>query len=97
MWTPERGKEIITAEQRAARIAAEPYRLYKSVFIERMSPGQAEQFETLLNASDLAKLRLMYHAVEYFVSDDPLVAVLHWELVQAFGEDEADRLLARAP
>jgi hypothetical protein len=29
----------------------------------------------------------MYHAVEYLVSDDPLVGVLHWELVPPFGAD----------
>ncbi|GGA60716.1 hypothetical protein [Pelagibacterium lentulum] len=95
MWTPERGKEIVTQEQREARKAAESYNLYKSHFIERMTPEEAEQFEQELNASELAKLRLMYHAVEYFVSDDPLFAVLHWELTQAFGEDRADALLAR--
>lgn len=70
------------------------YRLYKSVFIERMTPEEAATFETHLNAHELAKLRLMYHAVEYFVSDDPLVAVLHWELVQEFGQQRADELLA---
>lgn len=69
------------------------YRLYKSVFIERMSPEEAATFETHLNGHELAKLRLMYHAVEYFVSDDPLVAVLHWELVQEFGETRTDQLL----
>lgn len=73
------------------------YKLYKSTFIERLSPEEAETFETKLNAHDLAKLRLMYHAVEYFVSDDPLVAVLHWELTQAFGETRADELLALNP
>ncbi|GGA47248.1 hypothetical protein [Pelagibacterium lentulum] len=72
-----------------------PYALYKSNFIERMTPEEAEKFEQELNASELAKLRLMYHAVEYFVSDDPLFAVLHWELTQAFGEDRADELLVR--
>lgn len=71
-----------------------PYILYKSVFIERMTPEEAETFEAHLNAHELAKLRLMYHAVEYFVSDDPLVAVLHWELMQEFGETRADELLA---
>ncbi|WP_196258555.1 hypothetical protein [Pelagibacterium limicola] len=72
-----------------------PYRLYKSVFIERMTPEEAETFEAGLNASDHAKLRLMYNAVEYFLSDDPLFAVLHWELVTEFGEARADALLAR--
>lgn len=70
------------------------YRLYKSTFIERMDPDEAELFEVALYAHDLAKLRLMYHAVEYFISDDPLFAVLHWELVQEFGETRADELLA---
>lgn len=70
-----------------------PYKLYKSVFIERMTPEEAEEFETKLNAHELAKLRLMYHAVEYFISDDPLFAVLHWELVQEFGEVRANQLL----
>lgn len=87
--------QMETREQREARIAAEPYTLFKSTFIERMTPEEAETFEAELNSSDLAKLRLMYHAVEYFVSDDPLLAVLHWELVQAFGEGRADELLAR--
>ncbi|WP_188681869.1 hypothetical protein [Pelagibacterium lentulum] len=80
---------------REYQIAAKPYRLYKSHFIERMTPKEAAQFEHELNASELAKLRLMYHAVEYFVSDDPLFAVLHWELTQAFDDERADALLAR--
>lgn len=71
-----------------------PYLLYKSTFIERMDPDEADAFEVALNAHELAKLRLMYHACEYFLSDDPLFAVLHWELVQEFGEDRADELLA---
>lgn len=79
----------------APSVAVEqPYTLYKSTFIERMSVDQAATFETLLNAHELAKLRLMYHAVEYFISDDPLFAVLHWGLVQEFGETRADELLA---
>lgn len=70
-----------------------PYALYKSVFVERLTPEEAELFELALNTHELAKMRLMYHAVEYFLSDHSDFALLHWELTQAFGETRADELL----
>lgn len=76
-----------------------PYRLYRSTFIERMTPEEAEIMEAVL-MSEGAKLRLMYQAVDYFVSDDPLFAVLHWATAVALGEEgepnieRADQLLA---
>lgn len=41
----------------------------------------------------MPKLRLMYHAVEYFVAMHSDFALLHWELTRAFGENRADELL----
>lgn len=52
-----------------------PYRLYKSVFISRLSSEEAEAMEGVLAAAD-AKLRLMFNGVEHFISDDPLFATL---------------------
>lgn len=98
--TPDIWAELLVFEDEGnvePFVSAGHYTLFKSVFIERMTPEEAEVFEIKLNAHELAKLRLMYHAVEYFVSDDPLLAVLHWELVQEFGETRADELLALNP
>lgn len=75
------------------------YRLYRSTFIERLEPEEATVLEVALAAAE-AKLRLMYQSVEYFASDDPLFAVLHWTVAVALGSEEApnfaraDELLA---
>lgn len=75
------------------------YALYRSVFIERMEPAEAAVLEAAL-ASAEPKLRLMFGSVEYFVSDDPLFAVLHWTVAVGLGSVEepnfarADELLA---
>lgn len=68
------------------------YRLYRSAFIERLEPAEAETLEAALEAAD-AKLRLMYQSVDYFVSDDPLFAVLHWTVAVALGSQEAPNTL----
>lgn len=79
--------------------ASGAYRLYKSVFVERMTPAEAEALEGAL-ASETAKLRQMFNAVEYFVSDDSLFAYLHWIVASTLGSeaapdiDRADELLA---
>lgn len=76
-----------------------PPRTYRSTFIERMEPNEAETLEAALASAD-AKLRLMYQSVEYFVADDPLFAVLHWTVAVALGSEpdpnfaRADELLA---
>lgn len=76
-----------------------PYQLYRSTFVERLEPDEAGLLEIALAAAE-PKLRLMYGSVDYFVSDDPLFAVLHWTVALALGsEDEpdfarADELLA---
>jgi hypothetical protein len=78
---------------------APPYKVYKSVFIQRLGPPEAALLEAALQAED-PKLRLMYNAVEYFMSDDPLTAYLHWVVSVALGSEaepnttRADELLA---
>ena len=69
-----------------------PYWLYRSTFIERLTNQEAGVLEQVLAGAD-AKLRLMYNSVEYFVSDDPLFAVLHFAVSQALGIPRADELL----
>lgn len=69
------------------------YRLYKSVFISRLSGGEAETMEAVLVAAD-AKLRLMFNSVEYFISDDPLFATLIAAVGGALGSGRAAELLA---
>jgi hypothetical protein len=68
------------------------YRLFKSVFISRLTEQEAVAMEAVLAAAD-AKLRLMFNSVEYFVSDDPLFATLHTAVAAALGEARADELL----
>lgn len=68
------------------------YRLYRSTFIERLDPEEAAVLEAALAAAE-PKLRLMYQAVEYFVSDDPLFAVLHWTVATALGSEGAPNVL----
>jgi hypothetical protein len=70
-----------------------PYRLYKSVFISRLTSDEAETMEGVLQAAD-AKLRLMFNSVEYFVSDDPLFATLIAAVGGALGQGRAAELLA---
>lgn len=70
------------------------YKLYKSKFIERLTNEEASALEIVLNNEE-PKLRLMFNSVEFFVSDDPLFAVLHWTLMQELGEERADELLAQ--
>jgi len=71
-----------------------PYRLYKSVFIERMTPEEAAILKNVLDNEE-PKLQLMFASVEYFVSNDPLFAVLHWTVMRALeSEQRADELLA---
>lgn len=76
-----------------AEVEPESYRLYKSVFIRRLTSGEAEVMENVLAGSD-AKLRLMFNSVEYFVSDDPLFETLIVAVGSALGEGRATELLA---
>lgn len=75
------------------------YTLYKSKFIERLDEDEADALEQAL-LSESAKLRQMYHAVEYFRSDDSLFAYLHWIVASTLGAadalniERADELLA---
>lgn len=41
-----------------------------------------------------AKLRMMFYAVDYFVSDDPLFVQLKGAVAAALGQPRADELLA---
>lgn len=70
-----------------------PYRLYKSVFISRLTSEEAEVMEGVLAAAD-AKLRLMFNSVEYFMSDDPLFATLTGAVGAALSLERATELLA---
>lgn len=70
-----------------------PFRLYKSVFISRLTSQEAEVMEGVLAAAD-AKLRLMFNSVEYFLSDDPLFATLTGAVGAALGAERAGELLA---
>lgn len=69
------------------------YRLYKSVFINRMTEDEAATMETVLQNAD-AKLRLMFNSVEYFISDDPLFTTLNGAVSQVLGTTRAEELLA---
>lgn len=69
-----------------------PYKLYKSKFIERMTNEEAKVLEEVLNFEE-AKLRLMFNSVDYFVSNDPLFAVIHNTLSTVLNEDRANELL----
>lgn len=53
----------------------QPYKLYKSRFIARLTEEEAATLELVL-AEATAKLRLMFNSVEYFISDDPLFQTL---------------------
>lgn len=68
-------------------------RLYKSTFIRRMTPAEADTLEGVLLA-EAAYLRMLYHSVEYFEMDDALVGYLHLVLTDALSEARADELLA---
>lgn len=70
-----------------------PYRVYKSTFVSRMDEAEIEQMAARL-ATENVKYREMYAACDYFISDDPLFAVLHWTVVAELGEPRADELLA---
>ena len=78
---------------------ARPYRVYRVQFVERLTPEEATTLEAALDAAG-PKLRLMYQSVDYFLSDDPLFAVLHWTVASALGSEatpnfaRADALLA---
>lgn len=69
-----------------------PYELYRSLFIERMTNEEAGILELVLAEAE-PKLRLMYNSVEYFVSNDPLFAVLHMTVASILGTERADILL----
>lgn len=71
---------------------SKPYKLYRSDFIERMTNEEAGILELALSEAE-AKLRLMYNSVEYFVSNDPLFAVLHMTVASILGTERADTLL----
>lgn len=68
-------------------------RLYKSTFIRRMMPAEADTLEGVL-LSEAAYLRMLYHSVEYFEMDDALVGYLHMVLTDALSEARANELLA---
>lgn len=101
------GKRVkLTAEQEASHLAqqaidmalvenaaSQPYRLYKSVFINRMTDEEATTMEVVLGGA-APKLRLMFNSVEYFVSDDPLFATLLSAVGAALGQARAEELLA---
>lgn len=71
----------------------QPYRLYKSVFISRLTSPEAETMEAVLADAD-AKLRLMFNSVEYFVSDDPLFTTMFDAIGAALTPERAAELLA---
>ncbi|NGP18931.1 hypothetical protein [Devosia aurantiaca] len=100
-----RPREVLTLDD--APIVMEPYQVYRSTFISRMDfdpeagIDEVGKLEAVLNGHGNAKLRQMFYAVEYFVSDDPLFAVLHWTVAMALSVDgeapnieRADELLA---
>ena len=73
-----------------------PYTLYRSEFVARMEAAEAVALETYLNAltGEEVKLRMTYNASDFFVSDDPLFAYLHWTVGTVLGDfDRADYLL----
>lgn len=76
-----------------------PYQLFKKTVWERVEDGEDELLEAALN-NETAQLRQIYHATEYFQSDDSLFAYLHWVIAAALGSEEspnferADELLA---
>jgi len=70
-------------------------RLYKSTFVRRLSDAEAATLEFILASSETsAKLRQLYGAVEYFVSDDPLFDSLMAAVTGALGAARAKELLA---
>lgn len=71
------------------------YKLYKSIFISRLTDPEAETLEAILASVD-SKLRLMFNSVEYFVSTDPLFFTMHEAIAFALGEPRATELLAES-
>lgn len=69
------------------------YRLFKSVFIGRLTNEEAAVMEAVLASAD-AKLRLMFNSVEFFVSDDPLFETLLAAVGGVLGPARAEELLA---
>lgn len=92
--TPEEEAEFIAS--RSGALPPGPYRLYKSVFIRRLTNEEAETMESVLAAAD-ARLRLMFNSVEYFVSDDELFGSLVAAVSVALGAERAEELLAEEP
>jgi hypothetical protein len=66
----------------------DPYRLFKKTVWERVEEGEDELLEAAIN-NETAQLRQIYHATEYFQSDDTLFAYMHWVIAVALGSEEA--------
>ena len=91
--TPEEIAEFEASQTQEAEPHVPVYRIFKSVFIRRLTSAEAETMEAVLAGAD-AKLRLMFNSVEYFVSDDPLFETLMAAVGLALGEARAGELLA---
>lgn len=70
----------------------QPYRLYKSVLIRRLSEDEAITLTALLKSSAV-KMQMLWDASEYLVTDDPLFDDLTMAISSALGEDRASEIL----
>ena len=71
----------------------EPFRLFKSTLVRRLTEGEAETLKSLLDAAP-AKSRMLWEASEWLGSDDPLFATLEQAIGSAIGADRAADILA---
>lgn len=83
-------------------IPPQPYQLYKSTLVDRMhdgsEPGTVDEAAILETAVAQApsKLRQKYQASDFFMSDDPMFAVLEQTIAAALGDAQrAAQLLVR--
>lgn len=72
-----------------------PYQLFRSTFVARMDPDEAEALESAMLAEG-AKLRLLYQSVDYFMSNDILFDVLHMTVAMTLSVDGETPNMARA-
>ncbi|AYD02187.1 hypothetical protein [Neorhizobium sp. NCHU2750] len=69
------------------------YQISKTTPWLRMTDDEAATMDAVMSETT-ARLKQIYMAATYLASNDPLWATLHEMLVNAFGSDRADQLLA---
>lgn len=93
-WTPEAVDAFVNANRPAPPALPGPHKIYQQTIWSRTTGAEAVTLKAALDQAEV-KFQMLFNSSDFFVSDHPMFALLHWTIAVALAI-EGEPNVARA-